>query len=159
MKESILQFVEQLRGLPDALTLIIISILPMFGIRGGMMAGYFLHTPVIKAVFYCIIGNFIPVPFIFAFGRCIKDIFKKRHIFENAITSLENKAGSRDALIKKYGFLGIVLFIALPLPGTGAYMGTFIASISSMTVKKAVTAVICGMLLSACIMAAIVSAL
>ena len=158
MKESILQIIERLRGLPDGLTLIIISILPMFGIRGGMTASYFLQIPVFKALFYCVLGNFIPVPFIFTFGRCLKDVFKRKHIFENAINSLEQKAGSRDALIKKYGFVGIVLFIALPLPGTGAYMGTFIASISNMAVKRAITAVICGMLLSGCIMAAIVSA-
>ncbi len=157
MKESILQVVESLRGLPDGLVLMIISILPMFGIRGGMTASYFLETPVVKAVFYCIAGNFIPVPFIFAFGRKLKDIFKRKHIFEKAITSLEEKASRRDAMIKKYGFLGIVLFIALPLPGTGAYMGTFIASISSMTVKNAISAIICGMLLSGCIMAGLVS--
>ncbi|MBQ9519686.1 MAG: small multi-drug export protein, partial [Firmicutes bacterium] len=131
---------------------------PMFGIRGGMTASYFLRIHELNAVIYCVLGNFIPVPFIFAFGRFIKDIFKRKHIFENAITRLEKKSGDRDDLIKKYGFLGIVLFIALPLPGTGAYMGTFIASVSDMPVKKAVFAVICGMLLSACIMAAIVSA-
>ena len=157
MKESVLQLLEHLRGLPDGPVLMIIAILPMFGIRGSMTASYFLHTPVLQAVFYCVLGNFIPVPFIFAFGRKLKDVFKRRHIFENAIQKLEKKADSHDALIKKYGFWGIVLFIALPLPGTGAYMGTFIASISRLTVKRALSAVICGMLLSGAIMAVMVS--
>ena len=142
--------------MPDSLILIVISILPMFGIRGGMTASYFLKTPLLKAAACCVFGNFIPVPFIFTFGRYIKEIFKRKHIFEKAITSLEQKAGSRDAIIKKYGFLGIILFIALPLPGTGSYMGTFIASLSNMTAKKAISAVICGMLLSSCIMAGII---
>ena len=157
MKETVLQAIEQLRGFPDELTLIIISILPMFGIRGGMTASYFLGTPVLKAALLCVFGNFIPVPFIFAFGRYLKDIFKKKHILENAIHKLEKNADKRDGLIKKYGFLGIVLFIALPLPGTGAYMGTFISSISSMTAKKAFAAVLCGMVCSALIMSALVS--
>ena len=157
MKDAVLHFLEMLRALPDGAALMIISVLPMFGIRGGMTASYFLHTPIPQAMFYCVTGNFIPVPFIFAFGRVVKDIFKKKHIFEKTIQKLEQKAGQNDEMIKKYGFLGIVLFIALPLPGTGAYMGTFIASLSRLGTASAIAAVICGMLLSSAIMALLIS--
>lgn len=137
--------------------LMLISIFPFFGIRGGMIAAYFLQTPILLAISCCVLGNFIPTPFIFMFGRFLKDFFKRRKIFSKAIAKLEEKADKNKGLIDKYGFLGIILFIALPLPGTGAYMGTFIASLSSMDTKRVFTAVICGMLLSGSIMGILVS--
>ncbi|MBQ6554215.1 MAG: small multi-drug export protein [Firmicutes bacterium] len=156
MNELIKQVIAQCSGLPDILTLMIISIMPMFGIRGGMIASYFLQTPVITAIFSCIAGNFIPVPFIFLFGRRLKGYMKQKHLFHNAIERLEQKADKNGALIEKYGFWGIILFIALPLPGTGSYMGAFIASVSRLSVRKAMTAIVCGMLLSGTIMGIIV---
>ncbi len=156
MNELIKQAIARCSGLPDVLTLMLISVMPMFGIRGGMAASYFLQTPIVTAVLSCIAGNFIPVPFIFLFGRKLKDWMKEKHIFHNAISRLEQKAGENGGLIEKYGFWGIILFIALPLPGTGSYMGAFIASLSRLTVKKAMTAIVCGMLLSGIIMGVIV---
>ena len=76
MEELVKQAIEKCSGLPDGITLILISIMPMFGIRGGMAASYFLQTPILKAVLLCVFGNFIPVPFIFMFGRFLKDFFK-----------------------------------------------------------------------------------
>lgn len=157
MEELVMQAIEKCSGLPDGLTLILISMMPMFGIRGGMAASYFLQTPVIKAVFFCVLGNFIPVPFIFLFGRFLKDRFKKYGIFKKTIAKIEEKAEKNKGMIEKYGFFGIILFIALPLPGTGSYMGTFIASLSSMTAKRAFSAVVCGMLLSGAVMGSLVS--
>ncbi len=159
MDDLILQAIEKCEGLPDGITLFLIAMLPMFGIRGGMAASYFLQTPVIKAVLFCVLGNFVPVPLIFVFGRCLKEIFKKYGIFRKAISKIEEKAEKNKGLIEKYGFWGIILFIALPLPGTGSYMGTFIASLSDMSAKRAFLAVICGMLLSGAIMGAIVNLL
>lgn len=158
MQELVLEAIEYCRNLPDSITLVIISIMPCFGIRGGMVASYFLQTPILKAIPLCIAGNFIPVPFIFAFGRFLKNFFKKNAFLKQKIERLEQKAAQKSGLIEKYGFWGIILFIALPLPGTGAYMGTLIASLSSvMSIKKSFAAIICGMLSSAIIMGGLLS--
>ena len=148
--------IARLDAIPDFLKLVLLSVIPCFGLRGGMIGAYLLDVRLMIAIPACIIGNFIPVPFIFVFVRYIMFRLKKVKCFEKLIEGIEKKALSKSHIIDKYGALGIWLFVALPLPGTGAYSGTLIASLLNMPVKKTAAAVLCGMITSAAVMTLLV---
>ena len=98
------------------------------------------------------IGNIIPVPFILMF---IKFIFKKlkKTRMKGFIEKIENKAMSKSDQIQKYAYLGLFLFVGIPLPGTGAWTGTLAASFLDMGFKKSVIAVMLGVIIAGIIMA------
>ena len=93
------------------------------------------------------IGNIIPIPFILIF---IKFIFKqlKKTGMKNFIEKLENKAISKSDQIQKYAYWGLLLFVGIPLPGTGAWTGALIASLLNMDVKKSFGVIVLGVVLA-----------
>lgn len=131
----------------------IISMLPLIELRGGLIAAALLDVPPIQANIACIIGNIIPVPFILLFITKIFDWMKRWKIFRPLIEKLESKKNNKKSeQIKKYEFWGIVLFVGIPLPGTGAWTGSLIAALLGIDLKKSIPAVILGILLAATIM-------
>ena len=111
-----------------------------------------LQVPITTAIPICIIGNIIPIPFILLFIKQIFKWMKKIKIFRGLIERLENRAMSKSDSIKKYEFWGLVLFVGIPLPGTGAWTGTLAASLLNMGLKKSTLACMGGVLLAGCIM-------
>ena len=112
----------------------IISMIPILELRGALLvAGPLLGVPVATAIPLCIIGNIIPVPFIL-------------------VDKLEAKAMSKSDKIEKYEFWGLVLFVGIPLPGTGAWTGSLIAALLGVKFKKAFPAVILGICIATVIM-------
>ena len=107
----------------------IISLLPILELRGGLIAAALLGLDPIPSYIISIIGNLLPIPFILL---------------------LINKI--LDWMIEKYGYLGIVLFVGIPLPGTGAWTGSLIASVLEMDKKKTFLAVLLGVFLASIIM-------
>lgn len=131
----------------------IISMIPILELRGGLLvAGPLLGVPVETAIPLCIIGNIIPVPFILLLITPVFAWMKGTKFFRPMVEKLEAKAMSKSDQIEKYEFWGLVLFVGIPLPGTGAWTGSLIAALLGMKFKKAFPAVILGILMATVIM-------
>lgn len=134
------------------LVIFIISLLPILELRGGMIAAALLQVPYWKALIICMIGNAIPIPFILLL---IERIFNWLRRFKTAgrfVNWLETKTLRRRAQIDKWGFWGLVLFVGIPIPGTGGWTGALLATLLRMPIKKSAPAIGIGICLAAAIM-------
>lgn len=130
----------------------IISMIPILELRGGLIVSKLLEVPITTAIPLCIIGNIIPIPFILLFIKQIFKWMKKIRIFRGLVEKLENKAMSKSDNIRRYEFWGLVLFVGIPLPGTGAWTGSLIAALLDVDFKKAVLAELLGIAIATVIM-------
>lgn len=129
------------------LTTFLVSMVPVIELRGAIPIGVARGLPFWAAVLVSIIGNLVPVPFIIIF---IKKIFafmrEKMPKLNGLVTRLENKANSKSGTVQKYAFWGLFIFVAIPLPGTGAWTGALIAAMLEMPLKKAFPSIMLGVL-------------
>ena len=132
----------------------IISMIPILELRGGLLAASLLKIPAVKAIPICIAGNIIPIPFILLFIKQIFKWLKKTKLFRPLVEKMEKRAMGKSDQIKRYEFWGLVLFVGIPLPGTGAWTGTLAASLLDMDFKSSVLAVMLGVILAGLIMGA-----
>lgn len=130
----------------------IISMIPLLELRGGLLAASLLKISAAKAIPLCIVGNIIPIPFILLFIRQIFKVLKKTKLFRRLIIRLENRAMKKSDQVKKYEFWGLMLFVGIPLPGTGAWTGSLIASLLEIDIKKSSMAILCGIIMATVIM-------
>ena len=130
----------------------IISMIPLLELRGGLLAASLLKISAAKALPICIVGNIIPIPFILLFIRQIFKWMKKTKLFRGLIIKMENRAMGKSDQIKRYEFLGLLLFVGIPLPGTGAWTGALIASLLEVDIKKSSIAILCGLFMASAIM-------
>lgn len=135
-----------------------ISMIPLIELRGAVPVSQLLDLPVLQSYIICILGNFFPVPFIYLFARRFLEWGQDKKFIGNfASFCLEKGSAAGKNLEKKaaYGiFAALVLFVGIPLPGTGAWTGTLAASILNLGLKKTCLAVISGLLLAGFIMMA-----
>lgn len=136
---------------PEA-AVFLISMVPILELRGGLLLATVLKIPMLQAVIACVIGNIIPIPFILLFIRQIFKWLKKTKLFRPLIEKLENRAMGKSDQIKRYEFLGLLLFVGIPLPGTGAWTGALIASLLEVDIKKSSIAILCGLFMASAIM-------
>lgn len=137
---------------PAEVVVFLISMVPLLELRGGLIAAKLIGVPLLTAIPVSIIGNIIPIPFILLF---IKQIFKWMRVipaFDKLITKIENKAMSKSDKIQKGAFWGLVLFVGIPLPGTGAWTGSLIAALLEIDFKKAILAELLGIIIATVIM-------
>ena len=134
------------------MVIFIISMIPILELRGGLLAASLLKISAAKAIPICIIGNIIPIPFILLFIKQIFKLLKKTRIFHGLIVRMENRAMGKSDQIKRYEFLGLLLFVGIPLPGTGAWTGSLIASLLDVDIKKSSLAIFCGIIMATVIM-------
>ncbi|SEQ29949.1 Uncharacterized membrane protein [Lachnospiraceae bacterium RM5] len=136
----------------------LVSMVPLIELRGAIPISRGMHMPVLNSYIVAIIGNMIPVPFIYFFARKVLEWGKdKKYIGKFFTFCLEKGEKGGKKLTEKVGrgtFLALLLFVGIPLPGTGAWTGTLAASILDMEFKKTVVAVILGVLLAGIIMMA-----
>ena len=132
----------------------LISMVPILELRGGLLAAgpALLDVPMWQAIPICFIGNLVPIPFILLLITKIFDWMKGTKKLKPLVEKLEHKAMSQSANIEKYEFWGLVAFVGIPLPGTGAWTGTLAASILDMDFKSTTIAVMLGVLLAGVIM-------
>ena len=155
MTETLVQYVVDFLGgsFGKEAIVFIISMIPILELRGGLLvAGPLLGVPLAKALPLCIIGNIIPVPFILLLITPIFTWMKGTKLFKPMVDKLEAKAMSKSDKIEKAQFWGLVLFVGIPLPGTGAWTGSLIAALLGIKFKKAFPATIIGIFLAAAIM-------
>ena len=147
-------FTANLSGLVSKEVIVfIISMIPILELRGALLvAGPLLGVPVTTAIPLSIIGNIIPVPFILLLITPVFRWMKGTRLFKPMVDKLESKAMSKSDKIEKYEFWGLVLFVGIPLPGTGAWTGSLIAALLGIKFKKAFPAVIIGIFMATVIM-------
>lgn len=132
----------------------IISILPILELRGGLIAASLLKVSPIPAYIISILGNILPVPFILLFINKILDIMGNSKIkWMNKFANwLETKANKNKGQIEKYGYIGLLLFVGIPVPGTGAWTGCLVSSALKLNKKKSFLAILGGIIMASIIM-------
>ena len=135
-----------------ALVVFIISMIPILELRGGLIAAALLNLDPVISIFVSIIGNLLPIPFILWFINSILNKMRDTKLFSKLVKKLYKKVSSKKSSIEKYGFIGLLLFVGIPLPGTGAWTGSLIASILEMDKKKSLKYIFLGILLASVIM-------
>ena len=139
--------------LGKCVSVFIVSMLPIIELRGGMIAAALLDLSLIKGFIICFLGNILPVPFILWFIRKILAWMRNIKCFKKIVKWLDKKVENKKGQIEKFGFWGLVAFVGIPLPGTGAWTGTLIAAMLDMDKKKSFLAATIGVLIAGVIMA------
>ncbi len=134
------------------LIVFIISLMPILELRGGLIASSLLGLSAVKSFVICFIGNIIPIPFILWLITPIFNYLKKTKLFKGIVTKLENRAMNKKEQIEKMQYIGLLLFVGIPIPGTGAWMGCLIAALLNMEKKKAMLYAILGVITAGIIM-------
>jgi uncharacterized membrane protein len=142
--------------LKEYLIVFFISMVPLVELRGAVPYAVAHNLPLLQSYIIAIIGNMLPMPFIFFFARKVLEWGKDKPVIGKFFTfCLEKGEKGGKKLQEKAGrglFLALLLFVGIPLPGTGAWTGTLAASILDMDFKKSVKAVVCGVVLAGIIM-------
>ncbi|MCR4638132.1 small multi-drug export protein [Ruminococcus sp.] len=133
----------------------LLSMVPILELRGGIPLGVKMGVEWYHAVIICMIGNMIPVPFIYLFARKVLEWGADKPVIGKFFTWCLKKGHSGGEKLKakagKGMFWALLLFVGIPLPGTGAWTGTLAASFLEIDFKKSVVAVACGVVLAAVI--------
>ena len=132
----------------------LISMVPILELRASVIYGaangleWYIVIPI------SIVGNMLPIPFILLFIRKILAWMKTTKHFARFALWLERKAEKHSKRVLKYAFFGLVLFVGIPLPGTGAWTGALVAALFDLRMKSALPAIFIGLLLASAIMGA-----
>ena len=117
-----------------------------------MIAASLLKIPYLQAVLLCLAGNTIPIPFVLVLGRRILQFLKRNQTTAFLGKAIEDKVAMKSAMVKKYEFMGLLFFVGIPIPGSGIWSGSLIASLLDFSVKRAVCAQVMGLILCISIM-------
>ena len=134
---------------------LIISMIPIIELRGAMPVASLIGLPFLPSLIVAIIGNLIPVPFILFFIKAVCKWMKKVKCLKKIPLFLEEKVEKNKEKVTKYGKWGLYLFVAIPLPGTGAWTGALIASFLNFKNKDSFIAIAGGVVTAGIIMTAI----
>lgn len=127
----------------------IISMIPVIELRGAIPIGVSLGLSHAEAMGISIIGNMLPVPFIILFIRPIfRWMTRKSGKLARLAEKLETKAEGKWDKIHRYQFFALTLFVAIPLPGTGAWSGALIAAVMNMRLRNALPSILLGVLIA-----------
>ena len=132
----------------------IISLMPILELRGGLLAAVFLGIDPIPAYIISIIGNVIPVPFILLLIAKILAWMRESKIglFNKIANWLNEKVEKNKGQIERLGYWGLLLFVGVPLPGTGAWTGTLLAAMLNLDKKKSFFVIMAGVFMASIIM-------
>ena len=125
-----------------------IAAVPVVELRGAIPAGVALGLEPQLACGAAIVGNLLPVPFIILLVRQAFDLLRKHPFFATKIDALERRAHLKGRLVRKYRLLGLTLFVAIPLPGTGAWTGALVAAFLNIRLRNALPAITLGVLIA-----------
>jgi len=141
--------------IPAELVTFIVSLFPILECRGGIIVGRLLGLPLVTTIIASVIGNILPIPFILLFIKKIFQWLKPTKLFGPIVTKLEDKAMKKSSALEKGEFIGLLLFVGIPLPGTGAWTGSLIAALLGIDIKKASIAILIGIAMATTIVSLI----
>lgn len=153
MVDAIETFLFQTLG--RELCVFICSMIPIIELRGAIPLGAGMGMGLVETYLLSIIGNMIPVPFILLLIRAVLDFMKKVKGLKKIALWVEAKADKHKGKIEKYAYVGLFLFVAIPIPGTGAWTGSLIAALMRMKFWKSLLWVALGVLTAGVIMSVI----
>ena len=138
--------------IPAELTVFIISLLPILELRGGMIAARLLEMDFLRAFIISYIGNMVPIPFIILFIKKIFEFLRRFKFFEKIITKLEAKTERNKDKVLRYKSWGLLIFVAIPLPGTGGWTGALMAALLGIPFKRSLPSIALGVFIAGLIM-------
>lgn len=141
--------------IPAEIVIFIVSMMPILEVRGGLIVASLLQVNILTAIPICVIGNLLPIPFLLLFINVIFKWLKNVPGIKKVIIKLEDRAMKKSGSIAKGEFIGLMLFVGIPLPGTGAWTGSLVASMLKIDFKKAIVAELIGVFIATVIMAAL----
>ncbi|MCI2000657.1 MAG: small multi-drug export protein [Clostridia bacterium] len=121
----------------------IVSLFPIVELRGGIITGYALNLSLFRSFIIAYIGNLLPIPIILLLIHHIFRFLKKTR-YRKIVDFFENKAMKKSGQVQKYGYWGLFLFVAIPLPGTGAWTGALVANLLGLDFKKSMLTIAAG---------------
>lgn len=144
MVETVVEFLREY--VSAELVVFIISLLPILELRGGLIAAAIVGIEWYVALPICIIGNMLPIPFVLLFIRKIFEWLKSFKFMRKFVEKLDERAKKKSESINKFIVWGLFLFVAIPLPGTGAWTGALVADALDVRFKKAFPAIFVGVI-------------
>ncbi len=138
--------------IPPQLVAFLVSMCPVLELRGGMIAARLLELNFFQAFAICYIGNMLPIPFILLFIKKIFAVMRRSKFFSKIVDKLEARSDKKKGSIEKYKEWGLLLFVAIPLPGTGGWTGALIAALLDMRIKESLPIIALGVFIAGLIM-------
>ena len=139
-------------GWNHELAVFLVSMIPVVELRGAVPFGMGLGMDWRTVYILSVIGNMLPVPFIIKFFRPIIEYLKKTKLFGKLATKLHERSVKKSENVLKYKVFGLFIFVAIPLPGTGAWTGAAIAALLNMRIKHAIPVILLGVVCAGIIM-------
>lgn len=141
-----------LLGAGKEAALFVISMLPLIELRGAVPLGLAVGMPWYEVLPICYLGNLLPIPFVLMFGVRLIDWLATLKPFAKIAAGYKKKLLSKSTKVTKYARIGLFLFVAVPLPGTGAWSGAVIATLLKMPPRKAFLSIALGVVTAGVIM-------
>ena len=156
MTDSLVQGLTSALGgkVSGEIIIFIISMIPILELRGGLLAASpaLLNVPILRAIPICIAGNLLPIPFILLLIEKVLELMEQIPFLDRIALWVREKSDKQKGQVETYGFWGLVLFVGIPLPGTGAWTGSLVASLLHMKLRKSFPAILLGIVLATIIM-------
>lgn len=135
--------------LKPAILTFLISMVPVIELRGAIPFGVAAGLSVQAAFILSVIGNLLPIPVLVVFTRKVFEWLRtKSQRLDNMVCKLEAKADKNKEVVMRYEFWGLMILVAIPLPGTGAWTGALVAAMMDMRLKRAMPAIIMGVIVA-----------
>lgn len=141
--------------IPAELVTFFVSLLPVLECRGGIIVGRLLGLPLAETVIISMLGNILPIPFILLFIKKIFKWLKPTKFFGKFVNRIEEHAMKKSDALKQGEFLGLMLFVGIPLPGTGAWTGAMISALLGIRIKKSILPIFLGVIMASVIISLI----
>lgn len=140
----------------EILMTFLMAMVPVIELRGAIPYGVLQGLSIGEALAVSIAGNLAPIPVLIVFTRRVFEWLKGKSTHLNRLVlKLEAKAESKKETVEKWEFLGLVILVAIPLPGTGAWTGALVAAMMDMRLKRAFPAVVIGVIIAGIIVSAV----
>ena len=124
------------------------AMIPVVELRGAIPVGVAAGLPPAVACVTAILGNLLPVPFIMLLARRVFNWLRDTRLFGPKIVWLERRAHLKGRIVRKYRLPGLVVLVAIPLPGTGAWTGALVASLLDIRLRSALPAILLGLIIA-----------
>lgn len=143
---------EWMLGAGKEVAIFIISMLPLIELRGAVPLGLATGMPWFEVLPISYFGNLLPIPFVMMFGLRLLNWLETLRPFTKLTASYKRKLMSKSSQVTKYAHIGLFLFVAIPLPGTGAWSGAVIATLLNMPQRKAFVSIALGVVVAGLLM-------
>lgn len=141
--------------LHDICKILIAAMLPVVEIRGALPLALAYGFSPLPALFLCVCGNMFPIPILILFSRKVLRWLKRFPRMHSFALRLENRAHRNSVRVMRCAFWGLIILVAIPLPGTGAWTGALVASLLDMRLRNSLPAIFLGVCIAGLIMLAV----